>query len=334
MENGSAIDAAVFDPTDEERAAYGNYGRLGRNPTELVRAYEAGEDRTELLREMDYVNALCAHQRGGDYTMAHALERRLFRSRTGGPLEVKAYLGDSLRLGVVAEMFIDLAVEVGEEEDGYMVVLVLFDEEAVLIRAHYDLGMPEDRHHRSADLIFFPRSEEFELNTQDAHASPPPLEPTRRATMQVFADDYGGVVRLMESKYCDELEHLLEGRRLVAWSGFACKDEIVPHDEIVPLLPYFQGNFEGEAARLALAKVVKRMYRCMPDEDSAIELADLPPPGALRRSRNWQVRGSHVVLRSLLERRRAGLGRGALLTYHYLHCKMPAAMFRVILSFL
>ena len=323
---------AVFDPTDEERAAYGKYGWLGRNPTELVRAYEAGEDRTELLREMDYVNSLCTQLRGRDYTTANSLERRLFLSRTGGPLEVKAYLGCALRLGVAAQMFIDH--EFGEEEDGYALVLLLFDEEAVLIRAHHDLGMPEDRHHRSADLIFFPRSEEFELNTQDVHASLTPLEPTRRATMQVFADDYGGVLRLMESKYCDELEHLLEGRRLVAWSGFAFKDEIVPHDEIVPLLPYFQGNFEGEAARLTFAKVVQRMYRMMPAEDSAIELADLPPLGALRRSRNWQVRGPHVVLRSLLEKRRAGLGRGALLTYYYLHGKMPAAMFRVVLSFL
>ena len=143
-----------------------------------------------------------------------------------------------------------------------------------------------------------------------------------------------GWCRDMESIFCDALERLLEGRLLVAWSGFTYKDEIVPHDEIVPLLPYFQGNFEGEAARLAFAKVVQRMYRMMPAEDSAIELADLPPLGALRRSRNWQVRGPHVVLRSLLEKRRAGLGRGALLTYYYLHCKMPAAMFRVILSFL
>ena len=145
-----------------------------------------------------------------------------------------------------------------------------------------------------------------------------------------------GWCRDMESIFCDALERLLEGRLLVAWSGFTYKDEIVPHDEIVPLLPYFRGDFEGgSAARLAFAKVVKRMYRCMPDEDSAIALADIPPPGLLRRrSRNWQVRGPHVVLRSLLEKRRAGLGRGALLTYYYLHGKMPAAMFRVILPFL
>ena len=145
----------------------------------------------------------------------------------------------------------------------------------------------------------------------------------------------GGVCRIPESKYCNALEQLSEGRRLVAWSGFAFKDEIVPHADIVPLLPYFRGEFDGgSAARLAFAQVVKKIYRMMPAEDPAIELADLPPPGALRRSRNWQVRGPHVVLRSLLEKRRAGLGRGALLTYYYLHGKMPAAMFRVVLSFL
>ena len=153
--------------------------------------------------------------------------------------------------------------------------------------------------------------------------------------MEAHSMDDGGVCRIPESKYCNALEQLSEGRRLVAWSGFACKDEIVPHDEIVPLLPYFRGEFDGgSAARLAFAQFVKKMYRMMPVEDPAIELADLPPPGALRRSRNWQVRGPHVVLRSLLEKRRAGLGRGALLTYYYLHGKMPAAMFRVVLSFL
>ena len=339
MYSDSDSDASVFDPTDEERAAYDAgldvYGNpitpLGRNPTELERAYEAGEDRTELLLEMDYVNALCAHQRGGDYRMARALERRLFRSRTGAPLEVCAYLGDPFVLKDVAEAFLDLDAE---DEERYVLVLLLFDEEAVLLRAHHDLGLPEDRGHHSADLIFFPRSEESELNARDVHASPPPLEPTRRATMEAFASDCGGVVRIMESKYCNALEQLLEGRRLVAWSGYAFQDEIGGHDEIVPLLPYFQGNFEGDAARLNLAKVVKRMYRHMVNMDPAIELADLPHPGALRRSRNWQVRGPHVVLRSLLEKRRAGLGRGALLTYYYLHGKMPAAMFRVILSFL
>ena len=343
MENVSAINADVLDPTDEERANYQARidlihndriaKKLGRNPTELVRAYEAGEDRTELLREADYLNSVCWDDESKRYTMASALERRLFLSRTGEPLEVSAYLGGKLKLRNMAEIFIDFDSHVLDPEGyqwNYDLVLLLFDEEAVLIRSHHDFGMPGDGDRHIADLVFFSRSVEFELNTQDVHASPPPLEPTRRATMEAFAIGYGLGARLMESKFCDALEQLLEGRRLVAWSGFAVKDEIVPHDEIVSLLPYFQGNFEGEAARLAFPKVVKRMYRM----DSAIELADLPHPGALRRSRNWQVRGPHVVLRSLLEKRRAGLGRGALLTYYYLHGKIPAAMFRVVLSFL
>ena len=340
MENVSAINADVLDPTDEERANYqARIDRiqddpiaikLGRNPTELVRAYEAGEDRTELLREASYLNSVCWDE--SKYTMANALERRLFLSRTGAPLEVSAYLGHKLKLRDMAEIFIDFDSYVLDGEDyvwNYTLVLLLFDEEAVLIRAHHDFGMPGDGDRHIADLIFFSRSVEFELNTQDVHASPPPLEPTRRATMEAFASDCGGVV--MESKYCTALEQLVKGRRLVAWSGFAVKDEIVPHADIVSLLPYFQGNFEGEAARLTFAKVVRRMYQMMVER---IGLADLPPPGALRRSRNWQVRGPHVVLRSLLEKRRAGLGRGALLTYYYLHGKMPAAMFRVVLSFL
>ena len=64
----------------------------------------------------------------------------------------------------------------------------------------------------------------------------------------------------MESIFCDALERLLEGRLLVAWSGFTYKDDIVPHDEIVPLLPYFR-DFEGGSHHIAFAKVVKRMYR-------------------------------------------------------------------------
>ena len=339
----------VSDPTDEERAAYSarvllcigrdGYGisPLGRNPTELVRAYEAGEDRLTLLREASYLSSL----RRPDYSLYKALEKRLFLSRTGEPLEVKALLGESLKLREVAYWFGGVDPEDNGEDNGYYLALVLFDEEAVLMRAHHDFGMPEDRRWSSADLIFFPRSKEFELNTQDVHASPAPLEPTRTAVLEGWETE-GNLLRVsgtcshMESIFCDALERLLEGRRLVAWSGFAYKDDIVPHDEIVPLLPYFRGEFVG--ASIHLAKVVKRMYRIMPDEEFQeypIALADLPPPGELRRrSRNWQVRGPHVVLRSLLEKRRAGFGRGALLTYHYLHGKMPAAMFRVILSFL
>ena len=347
LENGK-LDV-VFDPTDEERAAYGarviqsigangyTISPLGRNPTDLVRAYEAGEDRLALLTEAHWLSGL----RGTDYTMQWSLERRLFLSRAGGPLEVEALLGESLNLRDVATWFGGVESEENGEDYGYYLVLVLFDEEAVLMRAHHDFGMPEDRRWSSVDLIFFPRSEEFELNARDAHASPPPLEPTRRDVLEGWETEgnllrVSGWCRDMESIFCDALERLLEGRLLVAWSGFTYKDEIVPHDEIVPLLPYFRGDFEGgSAARLAFAKVVKRMYRCMPDEDSAIALADIPPPGLLRRRRrNWQVRGPHVVLRSLLEKRRAGLGGGALLTYYYLHGKMPAAMFRVILSFL
>jgi len=341
MENVSAINADVLDPTDEERANYqARIDRiqddriaikLGRNPTELVRAYEAGEDRTELLREASYLNSVCWDDESKRYTMASALERRLFLSRTGAPLEVSAYLGDKLKLRDMAEIFIDFDSHVLDPEGyqwNYDLVLLLFDEEAVLIRAHHDIGRLGDGDRHSADLIFFSRSEEFEQNAQDVQASPPPLEPTRRITMDFFAIHY---TRILESKYCTALEQLVKGRRLVAWSGYAAKDEIVPHADIVSLLPYFQGNFEGEAARLTFAKVVQRMYQMMVER---IGQADLPPPGALRRNRNWQVRGPHVVLRSLLEKRRAGLGRGALLTYYYLHGKMPAAMFRVVLSFL
>ena len=162
LENGK-LDV-VFDPTDEERAAYGarviqsisangyTMRPLGRNPTDLVRAYEAGEDRLALLTEAHWLSGL----RGTDYTMQWSLERRLFLSRAGGPLEVEALLGESLNLRDVATWFGGVESEENGEDYGYYLVLVLFDEEAVLMRAHHDFGMPEDRRWSSVDLIFSP----------------------------------------------------------------------------------------------------------------------------------------------------------------------------------
>ena len=58
------------------------------------------------------------------------------------------------------------------------------------------------------------------------------------------------------------------------------------------------------------------------------------PPFSLTRAHRRTVRGSHIVMRALLERRRATLGKDALFVIYNLYRRMPDPMFRVILSFL
>ena len=60
----------------------------------------------------------------------------------------------------------------------------------------------------------------------------------------------------------------------------------------------------------------------------------LPAPFSLTRAHRRTVRGSHIVMRALLERRRATLGKDALFVIYNLYRRMPDQMFRVILSFL
>ena len=98
------------------------------------------------------------------------------------------------------------------------------------------------------------------------------------------------------------------------------KDEIVPHADIVSLLPYFRGTSRA-MARIPSRKSVQKNVSNMA-ELKAIALADLPPPGALRPQPQLAGARSRVVLRSPLEKRRAGSAGARSLTY--LHGKMPA----------
>ena len=59
-----------------------------------------------------------------------------------------------------------------------------------------------------------------------------------------------------------------------------------------------------------------------------------PPPFSLTRAHRRTVRGPHIVMRALLERRRAMLGKDTLFVIYNLYRRMPDPMFRVILSFL
>jgi len=60
----------------------------------------------------------------------------------------------------------------------------------------------------------------------------------------------------------------------------------------------------------------------------------LPAPFSLTRAHCRIVRGAHIVMRTLLERRRATLGKDALFVIYNLYRRMPDPMFRVIISFL
>ena len=60
----------------------------------------------------------------------------------------------------------------------------------------------------------------------------------------------------------------------------------------------------------------------------------LPAPFSLTRAHRRTVRGFHIVMRALLERRRAKLGKDALFVIFNLYRRIPDPMFRVILSFL
>ena len=81
----------IMDPSVLARAAYPTYGRypLGRNPSELVRAYESGEDRTALLREARYLRDLAGVHKGwnpyhhGETGLPRSLVERLFLSPEG-----------------------------------------------------------------------------------------------------------------------------------------------------------------------------------------------------------------------------------------------------------
>ena len=59
---------------------------LGRNPSELVRAYEAGEDRTDLLREARYLQFMRPYEAD-----IKPLVQRLFLSRAGDPVRISAH---------------------------------------------------------------------------------------------------------------------------------------------------------------------------------------------------------------------------------------------------
>ena len=91
-------------------------------------------------------------------------------------------------------------------------------------------------------------------------------------------------------------------------------------------------------ADVMFSKIVLHMYLYLLEELEE----DLPAPGALRRARNWDVRGAHVLRRALVEKNRATTGQRRKRTRRFedacftefLYATSPTPMFRLILSFL
>ena len=129
-------------------SANGGMSQLGRNPTGLVRAYEAGEDRQHLER-----SALAERTTRTDYRCSGPGETAI-SGRTGGPLEVKA-LTRELKPSGVATWFGGADPRKTVEGPTVIIWSWCYLMKAVLMRAHHDFGMPEDRRW-CLDLIFFP----------------------------------------------------------------------------------------------------------------------------------------------------------------------------------
>ena len=95
--------------------------------------------------------------------------------------------------------------------------------------------------------------------------------------------------------------------------------------------PIYRGDFEDPEALTVFGECVKTCYN---DWWESVRHGPFPPPFSLTRAHRRTVRGPHIVMRALLERRRAMLGKDALFVIYNLYRRMPDPMFRVILSFL
>ena len=73
---------------------------------------------------------------------------------------------------------------------------------------------------------------------------------------------------------------------------------------------------------------------CYNDWWESVQHGPFPPPFSLTRAHRRTVRGPHIVMRALLEKGRATLGKDAQFVIYNLYRRMPDPMFRVILSFL
>jgi len=107
-----------------------------------------------------------------------------------------------------------------------------------------------------------------------------------------------------------------------------------PTFDLEDIEPIFLGDFADREAQAAFFDLVTDQYESGFWWEGGLITGALPAPFSLTRAHRRTVRGSHIVMRALLERRRATLGKDALFVIYNLYRRMPDQMFRVILSFL
>ena len=168
----------------------------------------------------------------------------------------------------------------------------------------------------------------------------PPLSPVpTRVTFIPRIDNVGLTDIEKMSEFAKELSLIFEGRHVVALSNsMHCVHP--PYSRVLlgefyfdlaKLWPLYRGDFENPEALTVFGECVKTCYN---DWCDSVQHGPFPPPFSLTRAHRRTVRGPHIVMRALLEKGRATLGKDALFVIYNLYRRMPDPMFRVILSFL
>ena len=323
------LSAAERQTYRESRDSGAQLPPLGRNPSELVRAYEAGEDRTDLLREARYLQFMRPYEAD-----IKPLVQRLFLSRAGDPARINAHMGDQPLLYEPIRGYANRLCERIMPGNEVLFTLVVFDDEAALV-----CSRPGSY---GADIIYYQRSVAFEehLFTRDHDkADLVPWETFSPApTRVVILDEPAGHMIDVEkmSEFVKGLSRIFEGRYVVAVSNimrcvhppYTIGEDRLQLEKVKPI---YCGNFEDPEALAVFGECVKTCYN---DWWESIRHGPFPPPFSLTRAHRRTVRGPHIVMRALLERRRAMLGKDALFVIYNLYRRMPDPMFRVILSFL
>ena len=312
-------------------------GGVARSTPELIRAYERGANRTLLLEE-----ALMNRE----HELPDELVDRLFMRPSGEALEIPAWHEGG-------EEPYDIVTFAGVlNRDGPPVLaLFVFDEEICMLYSGCSYNSPVD-----FSVKVCPRTACFEAFARRVHLG----EVAAAATpdddddwiAHSFPDDYSpfAIDEPLRGTACQEyerraswpitktstavdmlLEALFDGRRLLTWSYFFFEDRQnnAPWPPWGPPCPGPDSQF---------SKIVLHMYLQLFEDLEE----DLPAPGTLRRARNWDVRGAHVLRRALVEKNRATTGQRRKRTRRFedacftefLYATSPTPMFRLILSFL
>ena len=314
---------------------------VARSTPELIRAYERGANRTLLLEE-----ALLSNRNRGE-ELPDELVARLFMRPSGEALEIPAWHEGG-------EEPFDVAVLAGalNTDQDPLLALFVFDDEVCLLYSSCSYNSPVE-----FDIKICPRTACFEAFARRVHlgevapAATPDEDDTWLASEETFSDEYRpfAIAEPLRGTACQKYERraswpiamvstavdmLLEafdGRRLVTWSYFffADRQNNAPWPPWGPPCP---------GPDIQFSKLVLHMYLYLLEDLEE----DLPAPGTLRRARNWDVRGAHVLRRALVEKNRATTGQRRKRTRRFedacftefLYATSPTPMFRLILSFL